>query len=505
MDVHFDAHVDATAASKAQEKSARGSKEACEVQQRGKERKTGETCASREPEEGRAGTDVRIEDVCGTASENRREGRMSRLQKELARLAPWGWDPHVKQHPPGSAFQKDFSQVSFATEMLFKGQEEEEGNGERAEKRKRPLSPEPSTPGLVTPGKDAVEKYGATENAPGVAEHAQVGEKAKRTPLKEGECENLHTPDLLQVPRRLPVESPLDTISPQTTRREQRKGDGSNAHKGSTKWSDGRETRMQWQTNPIDLNCREQLEDVAANLLDEFESAAQDGQCCSPPISSKQMRAKGGKLALEAATSTALPLTEIQNAMPADGPQRKDEEVLKVPKAAAPKKPTLTNEGKKNQAEKAINNKTEHRRVGKVKLSLRGSPTLMAPPQKNVRSSHSAASCPATKPTIRMQAGKENAVSRASAFTTCQSMSWTYGGKRPTEEVFFLDAPHKVYRPIPRIGKIEVVERDVAMLRIAKSLVVPDAVAAAAKAPGGAFRRGCAVLKAMDDEDGWKY
>lgn len=55
MDVHFDTHVDATAASKAQEKSARGSKEACEVQKRGKERNTGETCASREPEEDRAG------------------------------------------------------------------------------------------------------------------------------------------------------------------------------------------------------------------------------------------------------------------------------------------------------------------------------------------------------------------------------------------------------------------------------------------------------------------
>lgn len=389
--------------------------------------------------------------------------------------------------------------------MLFKSQEDEEGNGERAEKRKRPLSPEPSTPGLVTPGKDVVEKYGAARIAPGVAEHAEVGEKAKRTPLKEGESESLHTPDLLQVPRRLPLESPLDTISPQQTLLEQRKGEGSNAHKGSTKWLDGRETRMQSQTSSIDLNCREQLEDVAANLLDEFDSAAQDGQCLPPPVSTQQMQAKGEELALDAATSTTLLLTEIQNVIPADGPQRRDEQVLKVINAPAPKRPTLTGEGKKNKAEKAIRNKTEHRRVGKVKLSLRGSPTLMAPPQTNVRSSHAAASCPITKPTVCTQSGKENAMPRASAFTTCHSMSWTSGGKRPTEEVFFLEAPHKVYRPIPRIGKIEVVERDVAMLRIAKSLVVPDAVAAAAKSPGGAFRRGCAVLKAMDDEDGWKY
>ncbi|KAK3238913.1 hypothetical protein CYMTET_51116 [Cymbomonas tetramitiformis] len=36
---------------------------------------------------------------------------MSRLWKELASLAPWGWDPHVQSHPPGSAALKDFTRV----------------------------------------------------------------------------------------------------------------------------------------------------------------------------------------------------------------------------------------------------------------------------------------------------------------------------------------------------------------------------------------------------------
>ena len=36
---------------------------------------------------------------------------MSRVEKELASLAPWAWDPLVARHAPGSAMMRDFSEV----------------------------------------------------------------------------------------------------------------------------------------------------------------------------------------------------------------------------------------------------------------------------------------------------------------------------------------------------------------------------------------------------------
>ena len=36
---------------------------------------------------------------------------MSRVEKELASLAPWAWDPLVVRHAPGSAMMRDFSEV----------------------------------------------------------------------------------------------------------------------------------------------------------------------------------------------------------------------------------------------------------------------------------------------------------------------------------------------------------------------------------------------------------
>jgi len=36
---------------------------------------------------------------------------MSRLEKELSSLAPWGWDPHKVKHPPGSRALRDFTEV----------------------------------------------------------------------------------------------------------------------------------------------------------------------------------------------------------------------------------------------------------------------------------------------------------------------------------------------------------------------------------------------------------
>ena len=36
---------------------------------------------------------------------------MSRVEKELASLAPWAWDPLVGKHAPGSAMMRDFTEV----------------------------------------------------------------------------------------------------------------------------------------------------------------------------------------------------------------------------------------------------------------------------------------------------------------------------------------------------------------------------------------------------------
>ena len=36
---------------------------------------------------------------------------MSRVEKELASLAPWAWDPLVVRHAPGSAMMRDFTEV----------------------------------------------------------------------------------------------------------------------------------------------------------------------------------------------------------------------------------------------------------------------------------------------------------------------------------------------------------------------------------------------------------
>lgn len=433
---------------------------------------------------------------------------MSRLQKELARLAPWGWDPHVKQHPPGSAFQKDFSQVSFATEMLFKVKEEEDGErtGERAEKRKRPPSPEPSTPGLITPGKDAIESNGVAWIAPGVAEHAEVEEGANSTPHKPGDSETLHTPDLLQAPRRQPIRSPVEGTSPNLATQKHGKDDCLNVQRGSSKLSGGREADTSWQMDPIDLNCREQLEDVAANLLDEFDTAARDGRGHSLSYATQQKHAKeGGSPGLHPAGSFTLPLQEIQNARSCGGQLEKGMRMPKRSKVPTGTKPTSTHAVGDIQKPKPRETKTEHRRVGKVKLSLRASPSLMPPPQKIARPSSAVASHPSTKQTIHAHLGKENIPPKASAFTACHSMSWAYGSKDTSQDKFLLEAPHKVYRPTPRVAKLEFVEKDTAMLRIAKSLVVADGVVAAAQVSGGAFRKGCAVLKAMDVNDGWKY
>ena len=37
--------------------------------------------------------------------------KMSRVEKELASLAPWAWDPLVGKHAPGSAMMRDFTEV----------------------------------------------------------------------------------------------------------------------------------------------------------------------------------------------------------------------------------------------------------------------------------------------------------------------------------------------------------------------------------------------------------
>jgi hypothetical protein len=37
--------------------------------------------------------------------------KMTRVQKELASLAPWAWDPLVGKHAPGSAMMRDFTEV----------------------------------------------------------------------------------------------------------------------------------------------------------------------------------------------------------------------------------------------------------------------------------------------------------------------------------------------------------------------------------------------------------
>ena len=41
-----------------------------------------------------------------------RGGKSSRMLKELATLAPWGWDARVTVHPPGAKSLRDFSQVA---------------------------------------------------------------------------------------------------------------------------------------------------------------------------------------------------------------------------------------------------------------------------------------------------------------------------------------------------------------------------------------------------------
>ena len=41
--------------------------------------------------------------------------KMSRVEKELASLAPWAWDPLVGKHAPGTAMMRDFSEVVTAT------------------------------------------------------------------------------------------------------------------------------------------------------------------------------------------------------------------------------------------------------------------------------------------------------------------------------------------------------------------------------------------------------
>jgi hypothetical protein len=45
---------------------------------------------------------------------------MSRLEKELSSLAPWGWDPHKVKHPPGSRALRDFTEVMVDPMMFSK-------------------------------------------------------------------------------------------------------------------------------------------------------------------------------------------------------------------------------------------------------------------------------------------------------------------------------------------------------------------------------------------------
>ena len=43
---------------------------------------------------------------------HKRARKLSRVERELASLAPWAWDPLVGKHAPGNAMMRDFAEVA---------------------------------------------------------------------------------------------------------------------------------------------------------------------------------------------------------------------------------------------------------------------------------------------------------------------------------------------------------------------------------------------------------
>ena len=46
------------------------------------------------------------------AEPHKRARKLSRVERELASLAPWAWDPLVGKHAPGNAMMRDFAEVA---------------------------------------------------------------------------------------------------------------------------------------------------------------------------------------------------------------------------------------------------------------------------------------------------------------------------------------------------------------------------------------------------------
>jgi hypothetical protein len=60
---------------------------------------------------GAATHDPRANAVTCQQEDEPKRRKMSRVEKELASLAPWAWDPLVVRHAPGSAMMRDFTEV----------------------------------------------------------------------------------------------------------------------------------------------------------------------------------------------------------------------------------------------------------------------------------------------------------------------------------------------------------------------------------------------------------
>lgn len=135
---------------------------------------------------------------------------MSRQQKELARLAPWAWDPLVSRHAPGPSALRDFSEVLPSSGVKHKpratmmtptasrpalkptsGSLTGSAKNKKAEKEKENVVPSPTlTKNIVssTNNKTVVKKASNTTNTKGASgsngakRKAAVAENTPKTP-----------------------------------------------------------------------------------------------------------------------------------------------------------------------------------------------------------------------------------------------------------------------------------------------------------------------------------